>query len=156
MTAGKKFGPPKRIRGRNGIWVPGAEFPPLIDLGFQRIPEETEGVNFMKRIMVQPPAVRDLMLRIAHVPNGGLRGMREAKLFKAQGVRPGVPDYVLPLARNGFHGLYIELKAGHGTLEPEQRAELERLVADGYCACCAWTADAAYTALAGYLGVLRP
>lgn len=155
MTAGK-LGPPKRVRGRVGIWVPGSEIPPLQDLGFQRVSEEVEGINLMKRIAVQPPAARDLMQRIYHTPNGGRRGMREAKLFKAQGVRSGVPDYCLPLPRGEFHGLYIELKAADGALEKEQRAELERLVADGYCACCAWTAEAAYRALAGYLGLLRP
>lgn len=155
MTKAGKFGPPKRIRGRVGIWVPGSEFPPLQDLGYQRVHEETEGVNFMKRIAVQPPQVRDIMQRIYHPANGGRRSARESALFKAQGVRPFVPDYHLPLARGEFHGLFIELKAVDGVLEKGQRAELERLVADGYCACCAWTAEAAYKALEGYLKLQR-
>ena len=32
--------------------------------------------------------------------------------MKRQGVKAGVPDICLPVARNGYHGLYIELKAG--------------------------------------------
>lgn len=146
-----KFGPPKRVRGRVGIWVPGGALPPIIDLGYQRVPEETEGVNLMRRISIQPPALRDLLLRIHHIPNGGSRGRREAPLLKAQGVRPGVPDYGLPLPRGGYHGLYLELKAGDGALRPEQQADLERLHADGYRAVCAWTAEAAFAELVRYV-----
>lgn len=52
-----------------------------------------------------------------HIPNGGSRGdnprsraIHGAKL-KAQGVKSGIADVFLPVARNGFHGLYIEMKA---------------------------------------------
>lgn len=51
-----------------------------------------------------------------HIPNGGARGdnersnmIRGAKL-KAEGVKEGVPDVFLPVARGGYHGLYIEMK----------------------------------------------
>ena len=36
---------------------------------------------------------------IYHVPNGGSRNSREAANLKAQGVKPGVPDLELPVAR---------------------------------------------------------
>ena len=42
-----------------------------------------------------------------HVPNGGYRNKAEAGRFRAQGVKSGVPDIVLPVARGGWHGLYI-------------------------------------------------
>lgn len=45
-----------------------------------------------------------------HVPNGGSRKKAEAGRFRAEGVKAGVPDLCLPVARGGFHGLYIELK----------------------------------------------
>ena len=45
-----------------------------------------------------------------HIPNGGRRDPIEAKHLKAQGVKPGVPDLCLPVARGNFHGLYIEMK----------------------------------------------
>lgn len=45
-----------------------------------------------------------------HVPNGGSRKKSEAGRFKAEGVKAGVPDLCLPVARGGYHGLYIELK----------------------------------------------
>ena len=46
-----------------------------------------------------------------HVPNGGKRDKATAAVLKRQGVKAGVPDLVLPVARCGYHGLYIELKA---------------------------------------------
>jgi hypothetical protein len=51
-----------------------------------------------------------------HVANGGARTAAEGGIFKAMGVRPGVPDLVfaLPVAKNqeqASGGLYIEMKA---------------------------------------------
>ena len=40
-----------------------------------------------------------------HIPNGGSRNKAEAANLKAQGVKPGVPDLCLPVARCGYHGL---------------------------------------------------
>lgn len=76
-----------------------------------------------------------------HVPNGGRRNAREAAMLKAEGVKAGVPDIVLPAARGGCHGLYIELKRQKsGSLSKEQRAYLEYLEEQGYCAvmCRGW------------------
>lgn len=44
------------------------------------------------------------------IPNGGLRHVTVAQKLKAEGVRPGVPDTFLPVARGGYHGLWIEFK----------------------------------------------
>lgn len=51
-----------------------------------------------------------------HVPNGGKRDKATATALKRQGVKAGVPDIVLPAVRAGYHGLYIELKAGKNTV----------------------------------------
>jgi hypothetical protein len=45
-----------------------------------------------------------------HIPNGGKRNGLEAIRFKRMGVKPGVSDVFLPVAKNGYHGLWIELK----------------------------------------------
>ena len=45
-----------------------------------------------------------------HIPNGGTRDPIEAKHMKEQGVKRGVPDLHLPVARGKYHGLYIEMK----------------------------------------------
>jgi hypothetical protein len=44
------------------------------------------------------------------VPNGGDRDRVVAGRMKAEGVRSGVADMALPVARGPYHGLYIELK----------------------------------------------
>lgn len=36
-----------------------------------------------------------------HIPNGGTRSKSEAGRFRAEGVKPGVPDICLPVARGG-------------------------------------------------------
>lgn len=56
-----------------------------------------------------------------HVPNGGKRDKATAAVLKRQGVKAGVQDIMLPAARAGYHGLYIELKAGENTTTKKQR-----------------------------------
>lgn len=56
-----------------------------------------------------------------HVPNGGKRDAATAVALKRQGVKAGVPDIMLPAARAGYHGLYIELKAGKNTTTKKQK-----------------------------------
>lgn len=77
------------------------------------------------------PIVRDHLL---HIPNGGRRNIREAARLKKMGVRPGVSDYLLPISRGGYIGLWVELKSKLGRLTPEQRAWIERMIAAGYVA----------------------
>lgn len=52
-----------------------------------------------------------------HCPNGGKRSKSEAARFMRIGVRAGMPDLHLAVARRGAHSLYIEMKAldGHPT-----------------------------------------
>lgn len=46
--------------------------------------------------------------------NGSLNGVRltisQARKAKAAGMKKGFPDISLPVARGGYHGLFIELK----------------------------------------------
>lgn len=44
------------------------------------------------------------------IPNGGKREAATAARLKATGVKAGFPDIGLPVARGGYHALYIELK----------------------------------------------
>lgn len=87
-----------------------------------------------------------------HVANGGYRTPVEAAKFKAMGVKPGVPDLFLPVARGGYHGLFIELKREKGgRVSDAQKGWIEALRRCGYQArvCHGW--DAAHEEILAYL-----
>lgn len=87
-----------------------------------------------------------------HVPNGGSRNRIEAARLKAQGVKSGVPDLVLPVARGGWHGMYIELKRRKGgRLSEDQRRWLDDLQEQGYLALRCDGAQAAINTIEEYL-----
>lgn len=77
------------------------------------------------------------------IPNGGYRNAREAARLKAEGVRAGVPDLCVPVARPPYHGLYIEMKVGKNKPSAAQRDWIERLRFNGYrAAICYGSAEA--------------
>ena len=68
-----------------------------------------------------------------HCPNGADRHPAVAAKLKRQGVKPGVPDLFLPVARSGWHGLFIEMKKRKGgRVSDEQKAWIEALTAQMY------------------------
>ena len=69
---------------------------------------------------------------IAAIPNGGKRGIKTAMAMKREGVLAGMPDLFIASARDGFHGLFIEMKSAKGTTTPEQKIVLEKLRDEGY------------------------
>lgn len=81
-------------------------------------------------------------LRLLHaIPNGGYRNKITAAKLKAEGVKPGVPDICLPVARGRYHGLYIELKTRQGKISTKQQTWLADLKGQGFKAllCRGWT-----------------
>lgn len=86
------------------------------------------------------------------VPNGGKRDMATAKRLKAEGVKAGVPDVFLPVARMGYHGFYIEMKVGKNKTSIEQDVWLTALKAEGYMVDVAYSWVDAATAICRYLG----
>lgn len=89
--------------------------------------------------------------RLVAIPNGGNRQKAVAGKLKAEGVRAGFPDMFLPVARHGFLGLMIELKAQGGSLRQSQRDWLEFLSGQGYMAVCCVGAESAMETIQGYL-----
>ena len=75
-----------------------------------------------------------------HIPNEGKRAAYTGHRLKLQGMKAGVPDMCLPVARGSFHGLYIELKHGKHKPTPEQTQWIHNLREQGYCAavCYGW------------------
>ena len=81
-------------------------------------------------------------LQLLHaIPNGGSRNPIEARHLKEQGVKPGIPDVFLPVARGGYHGLYIEMKRRKGgRVSVEQKKMILALRDQGFRAevCEGW------------------
>lgn len=90
-----------------------------------------------------------------HIPNGGSRNKLEAAHLQAQGVKPGVPDVCLPVARSGFHGLYVEMKRLRGgKVSENQRTWISMLREQGYqAAVCKGWEDAAELIKSYLLGI---
>lgn len=96
--------------------------------------EGQEQAALMAELKLRYPEAYKL---IYHVPNGGHRVKAVAAKLKGQGVKAGVPDLVLPMARGGYFGLYIEFKAMppfDAPVLPSQDAYLQALRAQGYLA----------------------
>lgn len=71
--------------------------------------EGEEQAQLIKLFRAQYPVIGLLLI---HIPNGGSRkNAFEGWRLKEQGVRAGVSDLFLPVARGGFFGLWIEFKA---------------------------------------------
>ena len=86
-------------------------------------------------------------LRMFSIPNGAhLAGSiaqrsKQVQKLKLQGMEPGVCDLMLPCARNGYHGLFIEMKRKKGsTTSSEQKEWIQYLSEQGYKAevCKGW------------------
>lgn len=86
------------------------------------------------------------------IPNGGYRGKSQGGKLKAEGVKAGMPDLHLPVARHGRHSLYLELKFGDGKLSKEQHWWIRRLRVEGHCVEVVWDSpDQVMTILDWYL-----
>ncbi len=56
------------------------------------------------------PETKRLLRWMHAIPNGGSRNRASASKMVAEGVKSGVHDIFLPVARGPYHGLYIEMK----------------------------------------------
>ena len=117
-----------------------------------KLPYEAEEQSALFR-MLEPLSVRhpELLLLYA-IPNGGSRNKIEAAHLKAQGVKRGVPDLCLPVARGGYHGLYIEMKRQQGgRVSDEQKWWLGQLRRQGYLTAVAKGAQPALELIMKYI-----
>ena len=88
-----------------------------------------------------------------HIPNER-SDKRQAAILKQMGVKRGVPDLCLPVARGRYHGLYIEMKRTFGgVVSDDQKWWKQQLTENGYaCVICkGW--EAGKEALLWYLNL---
>jgi hypothetical protein len=98
-----------------------------------RLSEDKHQENVIKwkmqpHIMARWPEVALLF----HIPNERKCTPEQGARLKRMGVRSGVPDLCLPVARGRYHGLYIEMKTPDGHTTREQNWWGEHLIAQGY------------------------
>ena len=112
--------------------------------------EQVALMEWAKRLEPQHP---ELALLYA-IPNwhghhsNPIQGARTAR----EGRKPGVPDLCLPVARQGYHGMYIEMKkVKGGRLRPEQIDWLSALNHQQYLAISSFGWVNAARAIAEYL-----
>lgn len=91
-----------------------------------------------------------------HTPNGGARDKVTAAKLQAQGVKAGVPDLQLAIARGGYFGLFIEFKAtppNDAAVSKGQKEMLSRLQQEGYRAVVCRGINEAMTEINAYLAL---
>lgn len=118
-------------------------------------PETQEQEALITWVRIQERRYRALRLLYA-VPNGGWRHKAVAVALYRQGVRPGIPDLCLPVARQGFHGLYLEMKSLR--LGADTSADQDKIIAalreEGYRVevCAGW--ERARDVIVDYLSIM--
>ena len=113
--------------------------------------EHEEQVALMRLVEMHRGRWPELGLLFA-VPNGSERNAIVGRKLKAEGVKKGVPDLCLPVARGGYHGLYIEMKRQKKSqISPEQVQWIAALREQGYRAEICLGATAAWEVIREYM-----
>lgn len=110
--------------------------------------EHQEQVLTVKWFRLQYPKLSNCLWAI---PNGGVRNIGTAIKLKSEGVLAGVPDLFLMIPKNGFHGLFIEMKIQGGKLQPNQKEFLKLANALEYKAVACYGFEEAKKVISDYL-----
>lgn len=102
--------------------------------------------DFFRWCGIKSRQYRELELAF-HIPNGSYKSPAARMIFKAIGLKPGVPDVFLPVASSGHHGLWIEFKTRKGRVSDYQAEWMDKLTKEGYevAVCRSWTEAADVT-----------
>ena len=112
--------------------------------------EHHEAVALMQIVAMHEGRWPELKMLFA-VPNGGARHPAVAAKLKSEGVKPGVPDYLMPVKNEQYAGLAIELKI-KGNRPTKTQIEWHRaLASQGWHVVVAYGAQEAWDAIRGYL-----
>lgn len=112
--------------------------------------EATEQIKLFEWAKKNEEFIPELKL-IYHVPNEGKRKVQTGKIMKAEGMKSGVPDICLPVSRDGYGSLYIEMKFGKNKPTEEQNIFMNDLRSAGNKAEVCYSAIAAREVIRHYL-----
>lgn len=115
------------------------KFPPIGESATNRAPKpKTAAGQRITEDEVQAAVIEYCQLckiKVVHIPNEGQRSKSYGGRLKKLGMSKGFPDLQFPAPRNGYHGLYIELKRDEKAKPtPEQVEWVEYLNSQGYYA----------------------
>jgi len=119
--------------------------------------EEREQARFIK--WTHRPDVRELAPALRwmfHTPNGGKRDAITGGQMRALGVKPGVPDLLMPVHSGPDTGLALEFKSATGTTTDTQDEWLAHLKDEDWLVLVVRSADEARAAVMHYLDVDLP
>ena len=91
------------------------------------------------------------MLNMLHCSLNGVKlSGTQAKIAKGQGMLSGVPDLFLPVPKNGYHGLFIEMKSEKGRLTENQQWFLTNAESVGHKTVVCYGSKEAIAAIQAY------
>lgn len=113
-----------------------------------RHPEQTAQIQVVRWLRQFRPGV----LFTSPAAAGERLNFRKAVRVKMMGYTAGTPDLQIYEPRQGFHGLFVEMKREKGgRIEPEQKAFLEASAQRGYKVEVCHGTQAAVDAITAYL-----
>lgn len=113
--------------------------------------EHDEQVALFRWAEVYSTQLPELRLMYA-IPNGGKRHVAVAMKLKEEGQKSGVWDIHLPICRNDYIGLWIEMKYGKNTLTDNQKQWGAWMREEGHKTVVCYTWQVAARELVLYLG----
>lgn len=116
--------------------------------------EHDEQVLLFDWAQIEQQRIPELALMFA-VPNAAKRSYGVAAYMKAEGLKSGVPDIFLPVARGGYHGLFLEMKYGRGKPSDNQTAWIAALQEQGYRAVVVYGFEHAQETIISYLEMIN-
>ena len=112
--------------------------------------ETTEQIGLFNWAKMNEQYIPELKL-LHHIPNEGKRSKSGGAILKAAGLKPGIPDICLPVARQGYNALYIEMKYGNNKPTAEQREMISALRESGNKVSVCYSAEEAREVIRHYL-----
>ncbi len=112
--------------------------------------EQTKFFDFIAIFEGRHPELRMFF----SIPNGANKGFAARMLYKKTGLRSGVPDCFLCVAKQNKHGLFIEFKREKGgRISENQRRWIHDLRLNNYRVEVCYSAEEAINLVIDYLGL---